>query len=89
MKQYRFNSGDFVPKEQVPDAVLSDDDLRNLQTLAGIRPVDVQLPENTSNMSHTAQEKADIMRRDNIQPGTDPWFRLWFSRPYWFKELHW
>jgi len=28
MKQYRFNSRDFVPQEQVPDALLSDDDLR-------------------------------------------------------------
>ena len=84
MKQYRFNSGDFVPKEQVPDAVLSEQDLQELQRLAGIAP----RVETMSgiNISRTGMEKAELMRKHNIQPGTPEWFKLWFSRPYWFKE---
>jgi hypothetical protein len=34
------------------------------------------------NISHTGTEKAEIMRKKNIQPGTDEWFKLWFSKPY-------
>lgn len=29
-----------------------------------------------------SKEKTELMRKDNIQPGTDKWFKLWFSRPY-------
>jgi hypothetical protein len=59
-------------------------DLKNLKKLAGIK-------ENASaptldNMSHTANEKARIMKEKNIKPGTPEWFKLWFSLPYWFKE---
>lgn len=86
MQQYRFTSRDMVPEESVPDAVLSDDDLRNLQQLAGIAPRNQPLPENMTNISHTAMEKARLMKQHNIQPGTPEWFQLWFSRPYWFKE---
>jgi hypothetical protein len=25
--------------------------------------------------------KAEYMRQHNIKPGTDEWFKLWFSRP--------
>jgi len=39
-----------------------------------------------SNISVTGTEKAQIMREQNIKPGTPEWFRLWFSRPLWFKE---
>ena len=34
------------------------------------------------NMSHTGTEKAEIMRKKKIQPGTEEWFKLWFSKPY-------
>jgi len=35
-----------------------------------------------SNISVTGQEKRDLERKHNIKPGTDQWFRLWFSLPY-------
>jgi hypothetical protein len=35
-----------------------------------------------SNVSITGNEKARLMRENNIKPGTDEWFKLWFSRPY-------
>ncbi len=86
MKPYVFRSRDFVPEEQVPDAVLSDDDLRNLQQLAGIAPRNQPLPENITNISHTAMEKVGLMKQHNIQPGTPEWFQLWFSLPYLTSE---
>lgn len=35
-----------------------------------------------SNISVTGQEKRDLERKHDIKPGTDEWFKLWFSRPY-------
>jgi hypothetical protein len=35
-----------------------------------------------SNISKTGMEKANLMRKHNIQPGTEAWFRLWFSKPF-------
>ena len=35
-----------------------------------------------SNISYTAAEKRRLERENNIKPGTDEWFKLWFSRPY-------
>jgi len=35
-----------------------------------------------SNISRTAAVNARLQRRKKIQPGTDEWFQLWFSRPY-------
>lgn len=29
-----------------------------------------------------SQEKTDIMRKHNIKPGDEEWFKLWFSLPY-------
>lgn len=56
--------------------------LEELRCLSG-----VQVPGKTSapagsNISVTANQKAQLMRKHNIQPGTDEWFRLWFSLPY-------
>jgi len=34
------------------------------------------------NVSHSATEKAQYMKKHNIRPGTDEWFKLWFARPY-------
>jgi len=35
-----------------------------------------------SNISVTGNEKGELMKRHDIRPGTDEWFKLWFSRPY-------
>ena len=81
MEKY-FKSGDFVQNEQVPDAVLSDEDLRNPQVLAGLQTNNVKIPENLQNISHTAMEKKKFEKENNIQPGTPEWFKLWFTLPY-------
>ena len=63
------------------------DDLDRIKWLAGITPANLSNmqpynPDSGSNVSVTGTEKAEIQREKNIQPGTDEWFRLWFSKPY-------
>jgi len=87
LRQYRFSVNDFVSAGETgyPDAVLNDSDLSEIKRLAGINtvlenthtPVDEQ-----ENISHTAMKRVDYMKTHNIQPGTDEWFALWFSKPY-------
>jgi hypothetical protein len=31
-------------------------------------------------------DKGEYMRKNNIRPGTDEWFKLWFARPALTKE---
>jgi hypothetical protein len=80
VKQYRFRAGDFAPKEQIPDAFLSESDQRELQRLAGIEPK-VESMEGI-NISKSGMEKQRLEREHNIKPGTPEWFQLWFSLPY-------
>lgn len=61
------------------------DELDQIKALAGIR----NRPQWNeyrgypgSNISVTGNEKAQLMRENNIKPGTDAWFKLWFSKPY-------
>lgn len=54
------------------------DELEQLKHLAGVT-VESKIG---SNISLTASEKARLMKEHNIKPGTDAWFKLWFSRPY-------
>lgn len=68
------------------------DDLDQIRKLAGITPANSanMQPYNpsapvTSNLTGT--EKAEVQRDKNIQPGTQDWFRLWFSKPYLTGEL--
>lgn len=57
-------------------------DIRDMQRLAGIgASAGYQLYQG-SNISVTANEKAQLQKTHNIRPGTDAWFRLWFSLPY-------
>ena len=63
------------------------DELDRMKWLAGITPANLSNmqpynPDSGSNISITGTEKAEIQREKNIQPGTDEWFRLWFSKPY-------
>jgi hypothetical protein len=84
MKQRRFTSSDFVPEGETgdEDAVLdASDPIHEMKALAGLQTPNWKTYEG-SNISNTANEKAQLMRDNNIKPGTDEWFKLWFSRPY-------
>ena len=56
-----------------------DTTLEDLKKLSGITN---QVIGEESNISITGNEKGQLMKKHNIQPGTDAWFKLWFSRPY-------
>lgn len=53
---------------------------QDLQRLAGIS--EHKGDSMGSNISYTASKISKIMKDKNIQPGTDEWFQLWFSKPY-------
>ena len=54
-------------------------DLKTLKTLAGIPDQQNSIKENPS---ITGTEKAKYQRKHKIEPGSQEWFKLWFSRPY-------
>lgn len=56
--------------------------LDELRKLAGINEFKGLTPYEGSNISVTGTEKRRIEREKNIQPGTDEWFKLWFTLPY-------
>jgi hypothetical protein len=60
------------------------DEIYKLKRLAGIIDREGKQIQSTdeSNISITGSAKKKIEREKNIQPGTEEWFKLWFSRPY-------
>lgn len=91
MNQYRIKADSFhqSAEQDIPNAHLSPEDLSEIQRLAGINngtgPSLEKFKEGI-NISHTANEKAELMRKHNIKPGTPEWFQLWFSLPYFTGE---
>lgn len=97
MKQYRITTEN-IPQPSDNDAVLSPDDplheLKTIQYLAGLGAT-ARLAEykahqieinKGSNISVTAMEKVDLMKKHDIKPGTPDWFKLWFSLPFMTNE---
>lgn len=65
------------------------DDLQQLRLLAGIGNRAVMQEYKGfagSNISVTGNEKGELMKKHNIRPGTEAWFKLWFSKPYLTSE---
>jgi hypothetical protein len=61
------------------------DDLQQLKLLAGIGNRAVMQEYQGfagSNISVTGNEKGELMKKHDIRPGTEEWFKLWFSKPY-------
>jgi len=65
------------------------DELDQIKQLAGVTQNVGKLQEykgygsvktDGSNMSITANEKIQHQNSNNIQPGTQEWFRLWFAK---------
>jgi hypothetical protein len=54
--------------------------LDELRLLSGVSTHSQEINKG-SNISVTGTEKRRIEREQNIKPGTDDWFRLWFSLP--------
>ena len=77
-KQAKLQNGYQAIKQYQP-APEKDMTLDELKKLSGITS---QVIGEESNISITGNEKGQLMKKNNIQPGTDEWFKLWFSRPY-------
>jgi hypothetical protein len=58
------------------------DELADIKRLAGITEYKGLTAYQGSNISITGNEKGELMKKNNIRPGTDEWFKLWFSKPY-------
>jgi hypothetical protein len=58
------------------------DELAQLKRLAGVNEYKGLQPYGGSNISITGSEKGKLMKENNIKPGTQEWFKLWFSQPY-------
>lgn len=57
------------------------DELDQLKKLAGVNEFKGLQPYGGSNISITGNEKQELEKKHNIQPGTPEWFRLWFALP--------
>jgi hypothetical protein len=42
----------------------------------------MKINEISENISHTSKRLRDIERNKGVKPGTEEWFKLWFSLPY-------
>ena len=74
-KQYQQRGQDVISTNFVSE-------LEQIKKLAGINEFKGLTPYGGSNISVTGNEKGKLMKKHDIQPGTDAWFKLWFSRPY-------
>ena len=85
MRQYRITTENIIPDDPT-DCYLAPDDivheLKILQHMGGLgasarlnnRRAEQQPKIETEN-------KGQIQRENNIKPGTEEWFKLWFSKP--------
>jgi hypothetical protein len=96
-QKFKITSNDFADKTpEIEEAVLAaEDPIHELKRLAGLPNAtnvyegegavanrDGAMSTVGSNISVTGMEKQRLEKEHNIKPGTDEWFRLWFSRPY-------
>jgi hypothetical protein len=87
MRQYRITSAD-LNQDSPDDCYLAPNDpihemkaIAHLGGLGGDARLHKLRAEQGSNISVTGTEKGRIQREMDIQPGTDEWFKLWFSLP--------
>lgn len=73
-RQRTFTSADFLPKES-DDCYLAPEDPAH-QYMGVPKIAEPQIVINNNNGS----EKARIMREQNIKPGDEAWFKLWFGK---------
>jgi hypothetical protein len=76
-RQFKLSSADFLPKEE-DDCYIPEDD--PVWGHMGANKIKSVTPEIIVNGDNSGSKKAQIMREQNIQPGTEAWFKLWFSK---------
>ena len=61
------------------------EEIKRLQVLAGIKPYNGYQeynPKVEENISVIGTKRGKYQREHNIKPGTEEWFKLWFSKPH-------
>jgi hypothetical protein len=88
VKQYRITT-DNLNQDSEEDCVLDPSDpineIKTIKYLAGLgssAKLHEYRVDQGSNISVTGNEKGELMKKNNIRPGTPEWFQLWFSLPY-------
>jgi hypothetical protein len=88
MKQYSITAQDLIQDSPDDCYLAPNDPIQELKVLSGLGGLGGQArlheyrASQGSNISVTGDSKGELMRKHNIKPGTDEWFKLWFSRPY-------
>ena len=88
MKQYKITSQDLNQNSDEDCYLAPDDPIHEMKALAGLGGLggNARLHEyranQGSNISVTGDAKGELMKKNNIKPGTPEWFKLWFSLPY-------
>lgn len=80
MKEYRITSANFVTPGETgdPDAFMDPADLAALHQEAGITGLLDNQPQSIVAFPE-GSNKGQIQREQNIKPGTEAWFKLWFG----------
>jgi hypothetical protein len=84
MKQYRITASDIVPQDD-NDAYLAPEDpiheLKAAAMMGGLGAAE-RLADYRATLRQpvVGSNKGQIQREQNIKPGTDEWFQLWFGR---------
>jgi hypothetical protein len=85
MRQRRFTSSDFVPIGETgdDDAVLdANDPIHEMKRLAGLPTPSAESDGSFgAEMSARGSELGRYEKEHDLRPGSDEWFRLWFSKP--------
>lgn len=75
-RQFKIDTSDIVPKDQ-DDCFISPED--PMWDHVGASKIKSVAPQIMTKFDNSGNEKARIMREQNIKPGTEAWFKLWFS----------
>ena len=88
MKQYRITTQELNQDSNEDCYLAPEDPIHELKALAGLGGLngEARLHEyranQGSNISITGDNKGELMKQNNIKPGTPEWFQLWFSLPF-------
>ena len=85
MRQIKMTTANFLPQES-DDCYLSPEDpiheLKKVSMMGGLGSDEALAKYNNAALPIiVGNNNAQIMREQNIKPGTDEWFKLWFSNP--------
>ena len=84
MKQYRITVNDVIPKSDDDCYLAPDDPIHELKAAAmmgGLGAAE-RLADYRATLRQpvVGSNKGQIQREQNIKPGTDEWFKLWFGK---------